>query len=54
MEQDEGAPSGKPEVTETSTSETVKINVNVEMKLDPEKLRCLQDQGITITSNVVT
>lgn len=45
---------GGPVVTDTSSSDTVRINVSVEMKLDPEKLRCLQDSGITITSNVVT
>ena len=46
--------SGEPSTTGTLTSDTVEITINVKMKLDPEKLRCLQDCGITTTSNVVT
>lgn len=44
----------EPIVTHSSTQDTIKINLSIEMKLDPEKLRCLQDSGITCTSNVVT
>jgi hypothetical protein len=44
----------EPLVTHSSTQDTIKINLSIEMRLDPEKLRCLQDSGITCTSNVVT
>lgn len=43
-----------PSVTATSSSGTVKIKMEIELNIDPDRLRCLQDQGITCTSNVVT
>jgi len=36
------------------TKDGVKIEVKVELQLDPEKLRKLEDEGITTTIHVVT
>ena len=36
------------------TKDGVKIEVKVDLQLDPEKLRKLEDEGITTTIHVVT
>ena len=43
-----------PSVTATASQGTVEIEMKIKLNIDPDKLRCLQDQGITCTSNVVT